>query len=203
MVARLRLKKAHPALKHGGYCERSILPGEKLADFEKLHEDLVDEFQPNGPAEHDVVFSVTCLFWRKQNLETFEVAQRLTCRRDEMIEEEKRRRDLLFTYRNFDESDEEFAARLETNQAHQEARQVAEERARKELGERYELIGQTAEGMFGQLAVEERLDAMIDRCIKRLLTLKGVKSMIAEPPPSLRMVQSFSASTRALLESGA
>jgi hypothetical protein len=41
------------------------------------------------------------------------VAQRLTCRRDEMIEEEKRRRDLLFTYRNFDESDEEFAARLE------------------------------------------------------------------------------------------
>jgi hypothetical protein len=49
--------------------------------------------------------------------------------------------------------------------------EAAEDQARKELGERYALveIGETAtmDRLLQDLAVEERLDAMIDKCLKR------------------------------------
>jgi hypothetical protein len=173
MVERLKIKKTHPALKHGGYSKRMVLPGENISDFEKLHEDLVEEFGPSGPAEHDVVFTMARLFWRKQNLETFETARGVKVRRDEILEEEYRQRNVPTRRSSFDK--EEIAAN--------EASQVAAQRARKQLGDMYELLLVTEERMFEALAVEERLDAMIDKCIKRLLTLKGVKSMIAEPSP--------------------
>jgi hypothetical protein len=58
---------------------------------------------------------------------------------------------------------------------------AAEAQARKELGEAYELVevGETAtvERLLRDLAVEERLDAMIDKCLKRLLFLKGLQSL--------------------------
>jgi hypothetical protein len=36
-----RVKKRHPALKHGGYATTTILPGESSAEFEKLHRKLI------------------------------------------------------------------------------------------------------------------------------------------------------------------
>jgi hypothetical protein len=33
----VRVKKIHPALKHGGYSATGLLPGEDPAAFEKLH----------------------------------------------------------------------------------------------------------------------------------------------------------------------
>jgi hypothetical protein len=183
MVERVKRKKANPALKHGGYSKRCVLPGEKLSDFEKLFAGLVDEFQPAGVAERDVVFTMARLFWRKQNLETFEVAQELSWRQNVFIEQEKQRRGLLVIRRErgLYESDKEFEARLQAEQDCKEAEQVGEERARKEFGKTYQLIGVSAKRTFRTLSIEERLDAMIDKCVKRLLTLRGVKSMIAEP----------------------
>ncbi len=89
---------------------------------------------------------------------------------------------LLFGSGAYYETDKEFEARLQAEQDCKEAEQVGEERARKEFGKTYQLIGESAERMFRTLSIEERLDAMIDKCVKRLLTLRGVKSMIAEPP---------------------
>jgi hypothetical protein len=47
----------------------------------------------------------------------------------------------------------------------------------------------TLERLLADLGVEDRLDAMIDRCMKRLLLLRGFKSMAATPAsaPSLRI----------------
>ena len=71
----LQIKKGHPALKHGGYAAMSILPGESAADFEKLHKDLIEEHRPDGVTEiHNVAF-LAQLLWRRQNLETFRVAE--------------------------------------------------------------------------------------------------------------------------------
>jgi hypothetical protein len=36
----VRFKKSHPALKHGGYATTVVLPGESVAEFEKLRRDL-------------------------------------------------------------------------------------------------------------------------------------------------------------------
>jgi hypothetical protein len=69
------------------------------------------------------------------------------------------------------------------------AMQAAEDQARKDLGANYALaeIGETAtmDRLLQDLAVEERLDAMIDKCLKCLLYLRGLKSLppVSSSPP--------------------
>jgi hypothetical protein len=38
--------KNHHALKHGGHSTTTILPTESVAEFEKLHKDLISELGP-------------------------------------------------------------------------------------------------------------------------------------------------------------
>ena len=61
------------------------------------------------------------------------------------------------------------------------AMEAAEDQARKDLGASYELveIGETAtmDRLLQDLAVVERLDAIVDKYLKRLLFLRGLKSL--------------------------
>ena len=66
-----QVNKLHPALKHAGYSATAVLPGENRADFEKLHQDLIAEFNPVGAFEHGIVANMARLLWRKSNLATF------------------------------------------------------------------------------------------------------------------------------------
>src|SRR5215470_12903532 len=74
MTVRVK-KKNHPALKHGGFSVTTLLPGEDPAAFEKLYQDLIAEFQPEGPSGNETVATIARLMWRKQNLETFRIAE--------------------------------------------------------------------------------------------------------------------------------
>jgi hypothetical protein len=163
-----RVPKIHPALKHGAYSTTALLPGESRAAFEKLHRALIDELSSNGALEKETVATIARLLWRKQNLETLRIAE-LAQARYSSIELEKK---------------------LESGPALNPAlsivsgpplkvRQAAETQARKELGETYELIGvgATVERLLEDLSVQERLDATIDKCLKRLLFLRGLKSL--------------------------
>jgi hypothetical protein len=168
----IRDKKDHPALKHGGYSSTSILPGENRAAFEKLHRDLIAEFTPNGALEDDIVATMARLVWRKQNLATFRIAE-LARGRCQKIISEKVPSDhsslLSGLFEDIDPAKREAAIRTAVDQA------------RQELGDIYELveIGGTAtvDRLMKDLEVEDRLDAMIDRCLKRLLFLRGLKSI--------------------------
>jgi hypothetical protein len=66
---------------------------------------------------------------------------------------------------------------------------LQEAQAREEFGETYELaeIGETAtvDRLFAGFRVEGRLDALIDKCLKRLLFLRGLKSLspVSASPP--------------------
>ena len=64
--------------------------------------------------------------------------------------------------------------------------QIAIEKAQEELGGLYELteIGEAAtfDGLTKELEIQERLDAAINRCIKQLLMVRGVKSLTVAPP---------------------
>jgi hypothetical protein len=71
----VRVKKPHPALKHGGYCAIGLLPGENRAAFEELHRDLQAELCPDGPFEGDIVADIARCMWRKKNLSTFRIAE--------------------------------------------------------------------------------------------------------------------------------
>jgi hypothetical protein len=68
----------------------------------------------------------------------------------------------------------------------QEAYQGADQQARQELGDIHKLIDvgepATIEGLMKELDVRERLDGMIDKCLKRLLFVKGSQVYLASLP---------------------
>jgi hypothetical protein len=164
-----RVNKIHPALKHGAYSATTVLPGEDPAAFEKLQQAVIAELAPTGALEEDTVETIARLVWRKQNLATFRTAERARMRCSE-IKSEKLPPDLLSEM--FEDIDPV---------KREEAMRAAEDQAREELGDTYKLveIGETAtvDRLMKDLVIEERLDGMIDKCLKRLLFLRGLKSI--------------------------
>jgi len=171
----VRVKKLYPALKHGGYSATGLLPGEDPVAFEKLQRDLISEHCPDGPLQEDTVFDIARLMWRKQNLETFRIAEaarkRHSAIRSEMIPSTEPPL-LGFQSRDWSPPD---PADVEA------ATEAAEAQARKELGENYKFVEMgdlaTATQMLADLEVEERLNAMIDKRLKRLWMLQASKSL--------------------------
>jgi hypothetical protein len=196
-----RGQKTHPALKHGGYSTTTMLPGEDSAAFKKLHRELIAELSPEGVLERDAVDTIARLFWRKQNLATFRVAElareHLQAIQSERIAAALAEKDRL-SLMPLD------SAELEPHER-EAAIRAAEAQGRKELGEAYQLVevgeAATVERLLRDLGVEERLDAMIDKCLKRLLFLRGLKSLStassSAPPQSIPEPQRIPAPTRA------
>jgi hypothetical protein len=182
MAPRFRVKKPHNAVKHGGYSTMGLLPGESPAEFEKMRKNLIDELPARGPLEEDIVCTIARLLWRKQNLSTFHTAKWAREQRNRMIREETDRR-IRLCYEEMPDDHCEKNEKLRA--ASREAIRAADEEARNELGEYFELalddLG-TTNRLMADLEVEERLDAAIDKCIKRLLMLRGVKSMSVVAP---------------------
>jgi hypothetical protein len=171
-----RVRRIHPALKHGGYSATALLPGEDPAAFKKLHQDLIAEFNPSGALEDDIVATMSRLVWRKQHLSTFRIAELARDYCGKLQSEERPESPLSREY-------------LADYKA---AEQAADGRARHELGDSYALVelGDTAKvgGLIQGLEVEDRLDSMIDRCLKRLLFVRGLKTLPAassSPPRPL------------------
>jgi hypothetical protein len=164
-----------PALKHGAYSGTTVLPGEDQAAFKKLHDGLVAEFAPAGPLEEDIVDTLASLQWRKANLRTYRLAELARDRYSEIwAKAHPPCNDLMLTFGRpvpDERSPEEIRAAIAT----------AEKQTREELGEAMRLVEMgrevTIERLFEEFSVIERLDGMIDRCIKRLLLVRGVKSM--------------------------
>ena len=156
-----------PALKHGAYSGITLLPGEDPTAFKKLHDGLVAEFAPVGPLEDDIVLTLARLMWRKQNLVTYCLAEHAKNRFSAIYAEFRPAVDLWADPRKSEES--------------RAAYEAADEEVRRELGEAFQLVEMgkdvTVEHLFEELSVLDRLDSMIDRCIKRLLLVRGVKSM--------------------------
>src|SRR5258707_2172923 len=72
-----RLNRRPPnALKHGGFSNLTVLPGEDAAQFVKLAQDLTMEFRPSGAFEADMVVSLAKLMWRKRHLEVYRRAEK-------------------------------------------------------------------------------------------------------------------------------
>jgi hypothetical protein len=167
-----RIKKQHPALKHAGYSATSILPGESAAEFEKLNQEVISELTPNGALEADIVATITHFLWRREHLATFRIAelaqQRMTQIRAAMVPD-------------MGDGEPKTRESVEFEKTFIEKWHAAESQARKELGELYALVEMgdevTVDRLIRYLHVFERLDAMIDKSLKRLLLIRGLKSM--------------------------
>ena len=167
-----------PALKHGAYSATAVLPGESRAAFEKLHRDLIAEFNPSGVLENDIIADMARLVWRKQNLGTLRIAEHA----------QKSGRILQLRFTNTRRSASGITVfRTDPEQEEQEREEIqaAKDRVRKELGDNFELVelgeAATFDGLTKELDIKERLDAAIARCLKQLLLVRGVKSVAATP----------------------
>jgi hypothetical protein len=65
---------ARNATRHGILSCRLILPGESIEDLEALHAALVDEFDPVGTLEMELIEELTQTLWRLRRSRTFEPA---------------------------------------------------------------------------------------------------------------------------------
>jgi hypothetical protein len=178
--------KAHPALKHGGYSASTILPGESVAEFEKLHRDLIAEFNPNGRYEEHIIATMAQVLWRRQNLAAFRIAGHARSRYYQLIREKGPPDELFSALEPFNKED------AATRAAREEATRAAEQRTRKEFGDAYEFVemgeAATIETLERELEIQERLEAMLERCLKRLLFARGVKSISPASAPTKRVV---------------
>jgi hypothetical protein len=165
--------QVHPALKHGGYSGTTLLPGEDRDAFEKLRRDLIAEFGPIGPLEEDIVATMARLLWRKQNLSTYRRAQWAKDRSSAIHGKFGPRYD--FEMPMLMGKDLRSADQIRADN------QSADEEIKKELGDALVFVemgeAATIGRLFEELAVIDRLNGMIDRCVKRLLMVRGVKSM--------------------------
>ena len=174
-----RVGRVHSAVKHGAYSATAILPGESEAEFEKLHRELVTELCPSGALEDDAVVNIARLVWRKKNLRTLSTAEFARGRYSAIIRENV---------------GPDFPSFLDLNPVDPDKREeqmrVAKDQAQKELGDIYELIqageATTFDGLTKELEIQERLDAAVSRCLKRLLLVRGIKSISDTPLPTSR-----------------
>jgi hypothetical protein len=175
-----RIDRLHPAIKHGAYSATDVLPGESRAAFEKLHRDLIAEYAPSGVHEHHIVTNMARLIWRKQNLMTLHIAN---------LAEEHRS---AIRSKKVDDPFPTLEYSPPDPVKYEEQSRAAEDLARKELGETYELIevgrAATFDGLTEELDIQERLDAAINRCLKQLLMVRGVKSVTAAPPSAAKRI---------------
>ena len=176
-----RVKKLYPALKHGGYSATGLLPGEDPAAFEKLHQDLRAEHQPHGLLEEDAVAYMARWVWRKNHLDTFRRAEaarkRYSAITSEMIPSTTPPWELELLRDDWTPPN---SAEVKA------AREAAEARAREELGENYKFIEMgdlaTVTQLQADLEVEERLDARIDKLLRRLWMLQASKTLSSTVP---------------------
>ena len=56
------------ALKHGAFSSSAFFPWEDRAEFEALHLELIDEWDPNGAFEAEAVFTIASCMWKKRRI---------------------------------------------------------------------------------------------------------------------------------------
>ena len=69
-----KLNTSKNALKTGAYSSMIVLPGESEEDFEKLHEQFLNDFMPSDVAESSMIYELAGLTWKKLRIEKLEHA---------------------------------------------------------------------------------------------------------------------------------
>ena len=205
--------KKHNALKHGANATEVMLWSEKHKDYEALRDGLYQEFTPSGSTEEYLVGILLDLRWRRRRLECHEqivIQQRLDSVR-KANEYSHHAENLRSFAPKFAEaaSEEQVEAMLASlsliyrntirgkwpfksgDDSQKWGPQIAEGLLLTwEPTPRYEQANEFIEILDLDefdlaLARIERLDAMIDRTIKRLMQLKTMKQMHGQLEPKL------------------
>jgi hypothetical protein len=184
MVERAILYSAYPALKHGGYSGMTLLPGEDEAEFQKLHEAVIAEYDIDGPSEHAIALKFAHATWREQHLEIYGYAAQARKRHSEILSEL-----MPPPLQQWDSSGRSVPAVQWDPEKVSKAEKAAEKQARKELGSAWRLVEMgdvlTLDHLYKEEEIAERMSRRKERLLKQLLLVKGVKSMSVTSPASV------------------
>lgn len=197
-------RKRPNACKHGAFALIAILPGEDPREFERLHSALVEEWEPEGETENDAVLSLTKGVWRKRRVQKFVEAQVIKTTVDPSLPSFDETLGLIaFAGLMRDRPEtafEEHASRCPDKIKHLTWRVprskfgTTSEWAQAVVQEIYSVLlpesmitapfasaAALSDDVFKkELALDERIDAMIDRAVKRLIQIKAMKQMLAQ-----------------------
>ena len=206
---RYRPRKQPNAQKHGMFSLVAILPGEDPRLFAALHSAVVKEWAPDGPTEDDAVLSIAKGLWRKARLQKFLEGKVTACRLDgshpafdrvnalrgvcgvlevapeyldellnRLPEDLKERLKGQFPPRDFESNSARAqAVRNEINSVILPELQRFDKPLAVSFLEASDIL--TQDDFKHEIAVEERIDAMIDRAVKRLMQTKAMKQILA------------------------
>jgi hypothetical protein len=193
------------AWKHGGYSNLGVLPGEDPEEFDRFHRSLIEEFEPSGPTECDIVLSLANSMWRKSRLNIYALAAEarkiwgdVFDNRDnpywsidvgllkKFMQETERLRNVLSIAEELRKADKEGLPHLVQFTKDCAACLNADEEKQLEMqqegidGLRLAALGEqiTMEALINEIELNGRLDARIDRLMKRLFQVKAAKQMI-------------------------
>ncbi len=199
--------KSPPALKHGAFSAAKILPGEDPKEFAKLLADVKAELRPSGPIEDEYVLSIACALWRKRRLAIFQKAAHARklygpifehADKPGWDEEAAQLRHMMNKLKDFREvAQAQLEARDSIHEFESGVDKIADtvcellDKSRKEFEEEDKVLyalakmGDTAtpEHLVKLLELEERLDATLERSIKRLMQFKSMKVVVLQLEP--------------------
>jgi hypothetical protein len=196
------------ALKHGAFSRVLILPWESVAKFAELYGDLIAEWEPVGRTEQDAVLSIAKGIWRKRRMQAFlrNELEKHSCDPNHVAYNEAEvLRGLYHAIETAPDKFETWLSGLPTQKANDLRRKFPREDFQSDsdwvkavqheiasnllpavtrFGSVENLVAHSASVLFTDeaieydIGVEERIDAMIDRAIKRLVQTKAMKQML-------------------------
>jgi hypothetical protein len=179
-----------PALKHGIYSAIGLLPTEDPAEFEKFKQEIFDDYKAIGRSEEIIVNEIACLQWRLEHLPAYGVAMRAR-QRHGAIYSKLAAPSPQWSYpilTGYEEPEPE----PRSSEEQEALRKSVKKEARTKLGPAIKLVEigdvATIEYLEKELGIRERLHGMIARLEKRLLFLRGIKS-ISCPQPLLEAAE--------------
>jgi hypothetical protein len=139
-----------------------------------MTEPAIAELAPHGALEHDIVANLSRLIWRKQNLATLRIAELARSQTKELFDE------LMVSIKT--KTRPPSHAETANSLVYREMRDMFRAKIQNEFGSAaFDLVEMklvaTFDSLTRELDIEERFGTMIDKCLKRLLFLKGIKSI--------------------------
>ena len=190
------------ALKHGAFAEVVILPGEDIKEFQDLHDALVNEWKPEGPTEHDAISSLAKCMWRKRRLVRYRQSEVAKFERKTNAEHQRTMNSIEDLKKILDDANSgtqlpkewidyfnRYAPREKYNSdsawlsavGNRINKGLSTLKTKASSAPKVEKVYANEECVIRELATEERIDAMIDKIIKRLAQTKTLKTIVIGP----------------------
>jgi hypothetical protein len=188
-------------IKHGAYAEELILPDENVDEFLQLYQRLTEEWQPVGISEEETVLDLAKCLWQKRRVERFYYREAT----GGQFQDKDQIKYVIYLVELLQKSNTLEDATVFTSHLPEAYRQwIAQEVPRSkfqndESWRIWDLVGAHAkfaratlstyksnhstylrELTAKKITLDERLDARIDKAIKRLAQLKTFKQIVRE-----------------------